>query len=236
MIVVRVVMDVALRVALGVVLFGGLVALVPSAVSAPAQGESGPASLRNVGNALDDLRQGGYVVVMAHGPTVADEEDLDTAPEDCGGQQSLADTGRLMASGVGRFLSRERVAVGMVLSSRYCRGFETAERIAQHTHASKVRRLDELNEAANATPAERARRSAALRRVAGTPPAAGTNTIVVTHRANIGDAFGPEVASVHDGELFVLRPFRTADGANSYRLIHRLTVRDLSAYAKVRRP
>jgi broad specificity phosphatase PhoE len=140
-----------------------------------------------------------------------------------------------MASGVGRFLAHERVPVEAVLSSRYCRAVETAERIAQHTHASKLRRLDDLNESARASPADKARRRATLRRLAATPPAAGTNTVVVTHRANIADAFGPGPAPVGDGDLFVLRP--SGDGrGGSFRLVHRWTVRDLSAYARAGKP
>jgi broad specificity phosphatase PhoE len=209
----------------------GLLALAGGARTAvPPQA----ASLAATGHVLNELRHGGYVIVMAHGPSAPDEHDVDAAPDDCAAQQSLTDTGRLMASGVGRFLAREHVPVGAVLSSRYCRGVETAERIAQHTHASKLRRLDDLNESARASPPDKARRSATLRRLAGTPPAAGTNTIVVTHRANIADALGPGLASVRDGELFVLRPSGDGHGgrAGSFRLVHRWTVRDLSAYAR----
>jgi hypothetical protein len=110
-----------------------------------------------------------------------------------------------------------------------CRAVETAERLAQHAHAGKVRRVDELDDATKAPPADRARRGAALRRIAGTPPAAGTNTVVVTHVTNVGDAFGPGAAPVGDGELVILRPLRGADGRSSYRLVHRLRVQDLSA-------
>jgi len=203
-----------------------------AAAAGPATGTAD--SVRTTTHALAALRQGGHVIVMAHGPAALDEADIDTpALDDCAAQRSLTDTGRLMASGVGKFLARERVPVGVVLSSRYCRGIETAERIAQHTHAAKVRRLDELSDVETRTaPLDRARRTTALRGLAAAAPTNGTNTIVVTHRSNIAEAFGPDLAPIGDGELFVLRPSRDTEGRPSFRMTHRVKIADLSAYAK----
>jgi hypothetical protein len=57
--------------------------------------------------------------------------------------------------------------------------------------------------------AENKRRAAALRRLASTPPSAGTNTVVVTHRPNLMDAFGKDWFDVKEGETTVFKP----DGA-----------------------
>lgn len=184
-------------------------------------------------NAMVALREGGYVVVMAHGPVESDEDDSPAAPTgSCAGQRSLTDTGRLMASGIGKLLAREHVRVGAVVSSRYCRGLETADRIAERTHPAYVRSLDELNDVtAASTSADRVRSVDALKRLAGTVPAGGTNTIVVTHRSNMTAAFGGALAQVEDGALAVFKP-TSVDGVGPYRLACQLTVKDLSRYAK----
>src|SRR5258706_7437271 len=117
--------------------------------------------------ALKALRHGGYVMVLSHGSDANDEVDRQPVkPSQCATQRSLTDTGRLMASGIGKLLARENVPVGMLLSSRYCRGVETAERIAEQTRPRTVRRLDALNEASAASPSEKERRMLALRRLA----------------------------------------------------------------------
>ena len=62
------------------------------------------------------------------------------------------------------------------------------------------------------TPIENNRRGAALRKIAGTMPSAGTNIIVVTHKPNILDAFGKDWFDVHEGEASVFKP----DGNGAY--------------------
>jgi len=46
----------------------------------------------------------------------------------------------------------------------------------------------------------------ALRKMAATPPTAGTNTIIVTHKTNVQDAFGQDVADIKEGEALVFKP------------------------------
>jgi hypothetical protein len=68
--------------------------------------------------------------------------------------------------------------------------------------------MDKLSEASPNTPSvERIRRTLTLRRLAATPSRArAKNTLVITHRSNIADAFGPLDVTVRDGELLVFRP------------------------------
>ena len=58
----------------------------------------------------------------------------------------------------------------------------------------------------------------ALRKFAGTPPAAGTNTLLVTHKPNILDAFGKDWFDVREGEASIFRP----DGSGKYELVERV--------------
>ena len=57
-----------------------------------------------------------------------------------------------------------------------------------------------------ATPIENDRRAAALKALVGTMPAEGTNTIIVTHKPNLIDAFGPDWVSSKDAEATVFKP------------------------------
>ena len=46
----------------------------------------------------------------------------------------------------------------------------------------------------------------ALRQLANSAPKPGTNTIIVTHKTNIGDAFGKDWNDVKEGEASVFKP------------------------------
>jgi hypothetical protein len=56
------------------------------------------------------------------------------------------------------------------------------------------------------TPIENDRRAEALKKMAGTVPEAGKNTLIVTHKPNIMDAFGKDWFDVKEGEASVFRP------------------------------
>jgi len=71
------------------------------------------------------------------------------------------------------------------------------------------------------TPNENNRRTAALRTLAGTPPPAGTNIILVSHKPNIVDAFGKDWFDVREGEATIFRP-----ESGSYKLIARVQMED----------
>ena len=78
------------------------------------------------------------------------------------------------------------------------------------------------------TPIENNRRTAALRKMAGTMPPAGTNVIVVTHKPNIVDAFGKDWFDVREGEASVFKP----DGKGGYKPIARIQAGDWSKLAQ----
>ena len=67
------------------------------------------------------------------------------------------------------------------------------------------------------SPDENVRRAKALRSIASTAPAASTNTIVVSHKPNIIDAFGKDWFEVKEGEASIFKP----DG-NSLKLVARI--------------
>lgn len=51
------------------------------------------------------------------------------------------------------------------------------------------------------TPNENNRRAQALRRMIGTVPDSGTNTLIVTHKPNVLDALGRDWFEIKEGEV-----------------------------------
>jgi phosphohistidine phosphatase SixA len=80
---------------------------------------------------LDRLRAGGLAMLMRHART---EPGTGDPPgfrhDDCSTQRNLDAGGRAQARAVGERLRAERVPVGRVLTSRWCRCRETAELMA----------------------------------------------------------------------------------------------------------
>jgi hypothetical protein len=61
----------------------------------------------------------------------------------------------------------------------------------------------------------------AVRKMLGTAPAPGTNTVLVTHKTNIVDALGKDWVEVKEGEASIFRP---ANG--NYTLVARVQMDD----------
>jgi len=71
------------------------------------------------------------------------------------------------------------------------------------------------------SPNENNRRAQAFRKLLGTAPRAGTNTVLITHMPNIVDALGKDWFDVKEGEASVFRPEN-----GSYRLIARVQMEE----------
>lgn len=151
-----------------------------------------------------ELQRGGHVIVIRHGATHANQADLaPLQPEGPGAQRQLNDKGREAAKAFGAALKAIGVPVGKTYTSRFNRAFETAL-LAGLADAEKSTDFNETGMVAS--PNENARRVATLRKLVGTPPAAGTTVIVVTHKPNIMEAFGKDWFEVREGEASIFRP------------------------------
>ena len=60
-----------------------------------------------------------------------------------------------------------------------------------------------------------------------TPPAKGTNTLIVTHLPNIAEAFPEDAQGLEDGEALVFLP----DGHGATKLIARVKIEEWSRWA-----
>ena len=93
--------------------------------------------------------------------------------------------------------------MGKSYSSRFHRAVETARLIGgTEPHAT----LDITEGGQVVSPNENTRRMQALRALLATPPDPGTNTLIVTHKPNIRDAFGKDWFEIKEGEASIFRP------------------------------
>jgi phosphohistidine phosphatase SixA len=184
----------------------GLSALLAAAV---------PAAAADDKDIAQALRSGGLVILVRHGATFPDQADTDPLNFDnISAQRNLNDQGKALAKAFGESLRQAGVPVGKVYTSKYNRAYETAvlagfkdiEKTADITEGGLV-----------VSPNENARRAAALRKMLGTLPAAGTNTVLITHQPNIIAALGKDWFDVKEGEASIFLPEN-----GSYRLLARV--------------
>jgi broad specificity phosphatase PhoE len=190
----------------------GIAVLALGLVVSSAWGQSSP----SVDEVLTMLRAGGYVIVFRHGATHQDQADTDPLNLDnVAKQRQLNDKGRADAKQVGEVFKAAGVPIGKSLSSRFYRAVETARLIGGKEPEPT---LDVSEGGQVVSPNENNRRMQALRAIAAAPPSAGANTLVVTHKPNILDAFGKDWFEIREGEASIFKP----DGNGKYALVGRV--------------
>ena len=176
------------------------------------------------------LREGGYVIVMRHGATNRDMADTDPLniddPGNVAKQRQLSERGRQTAGEVGAAFKALRIPLGDVYSSKFNRAVETARLVS----GKEPKATADISEGGLVvTTIENERRAAAMRMLAATSPAPGTNTLMVTHKPNILDAFGKDWFDVREGEASVFKP----DGNGKYVLVERVQADRWAELAKL---
>jgi len=167
------------------------------------------------GNVLQALRAGGNVILVRHGATFSNQADTDPLHlENVAAQRTLNDKGKAAAKTFGEALRAGAVPVGAVYTSKFDRAYQTAV-IAGLKDIETT--LDVSEGGLVVTTDENNRRAAALKKMLGTAPKAGTNTIIITHRPNILDALGKDWFDVKEGEASI---FHVENGG--YRLVARV--------------
>lgn len=160
---------------------------------------------------LPSLQQGGYVIVLRHGATDPRQEDVYPLNyEDMTKQRQLSEQGREVARQMGDALRSLGIPIGKVFTSRLNRAVETGRLIADKDVIWK----DELNDSGTGSASAMAgssvpgnqRYAAALRQLVATRPAFSANTLIVTHKTNIRDAFGNAWADIKEGESLLFKP------------------------------
>jgi phosphohistidine phosphatase SixA len=171
------------------------------------------------------LRGGGHVIVFRHGATHQDQADTDPLNlTNVAKQRQLNDDGRKLAREIGEAMRKLQIPVGQVHTSMFYRAVETGTLLGFGAVTSSA----DISEGGQVvSPNENNRRTAAMRKLAATPPPAGTNTVLVSHKPNIMDAFGKDWFDVREGEASVFRP----DGSG-YKLVTRIQAANWSKLAQ----
>jgi broad specificity phosphatase PhoE len=177
-------------------------AALSTALATPAAGESLAGSAL-----LAALREGGYVIYFRHAITDRSQTDSDLSDvTNCATQRNLADEGRDQARLIGDSIGALAIPIGQVLTSELCRARETAE--LAFGQATPTPDLSSYGTASSET--EVSARIEALRQLLATSPAPGTNTVLVGHQFNIGDAAGISLA---EGEAAIFLPLGAAEAS-----------------------
>jgi len=166
------------------------------------------------------MKQGGYVIVLRHGATNRDQADTDPLNFDnIAKQRLLSEQGKRVAIQVGEAFKKLGIPLGKVYTSKFNRAVETGKLMSGGEVTSTA---DVTEGGLVVTPIENERRAEALKKMAGTAPEAGKNTLIVTHTPNITDAFGKDWFDVKEGEASIFRP----EGSGKTVLVARLQAVD----------
>lgn len=158
------------------------------------------------------LAKGGYVFYFRHAATRHDQEDHQPAAlADCASQRNLSEAGKDQATAIGAAFRELKIPVGRVIASPYCRCVDTARLAFSRFDVS-----DDLHFAIGLDKGQRQAKGEALRHLLAQPPAAGTNTVLVAHTANLEEATG--IWPKPEGAAVLFRP----DGQGGFRAIGRI--------------
>jgi broad specificity phosphatase PhoE len=156
------------------------------------------------------LERGGYVLVLRHGAT--DDSQKDVYPfvfDDMKKQRQLSDEGRKVAREIGAAIETLGISIGQVYSSKLNRAIETGSLISGAPLTPVIELTDSGAGSASAMAnpnGANAKIGNAIRALVNKTPAPGTNTLLVTHKPNIADAFGKTFADVKEAETLIYRP------------------------------
>jgi phosphohistidine phosphatase SixA len=174
---------------------------------------------------LNSLRTGGHVIIIRHGATHMDQADTDPLNlSNVAKQRQLNDAGRAKAKEMGDAFRKLKIPVGPVVTSMFYRAIETGKL----AFGDATPTVDVAEGGLVVTPNENDRRTAAMRKLAGTVPPAGTNVVVVSHKPNILDAFGKDWFDIREGEASVFLP----DGNGGYKFVVRVQADDWKKLAE----
>jgi len=157
---------------------------------------------------LDELKQGGFVVVVRHGRTnespvfPRDESPTDLAT--CSGQTMLTQAGQDQARAIGAAFRKADVPVGKVLASGLCRAMETGRLAFGRVETSDALMIESFVPVAGApVPPPWPQRVEMMKALVATAPEAGTNTVLITHFPNIRAMLGIQI---NFGDAAIVRP------------------------------
>jgi phosphohistidine phosphatase SixA len=153
---------------------------------------------------IGKLRAGGYVLLMRHAKSPGAPPDAAHANADNRQhERQLDEEGMASSQAMGEALRRLHIPIGRVLSSPTYRALQTVK-LLQVGPATLV---EELGDAGHSMSSDNSGiRATRLKAETAAAPAAGRNTLIVTHYPNIMEAFAADAAGLSDGEALILHP------------------------------
>jgi len=156
--------------------------------------------LGDLRSVLGELRMGGLVIYFRHGATDrtgTGDEAADLAM--CETQRNLSAEGRVQAVRIGKSFKALRIPVGTITTSPFCRTKDTAKLAFGRLTVS-----NDLYFAIGTSALDTKRFAESLRAMLSTLPASATNSVIVSHSANLREATGfwPK----REGMAYVFRP------------------------------
>ncbi len=186
------------------VTFTALTALMAATVAATmtVADETAEASTMTPEQLVEEVRDGGHVIFIRHVRTEKDYADqVNAVMGDCSTQRTLSEEGWRDARVIGDAFAELQIPVGDVISSQYCRAWQTADLVFGGYEKTADLNFEPAESYTDAqTAAMRDRVTPHLSKV----PTAGVNTILVGHDDPFEAATGiyPEPMGV----TFVIRP------------------------------
>jgi phosphohistidine phosphatase SixA len=200
------------------------IAFILFALAVTAMPSMAQSALRDV---LEDMKKGGYVVVVRHGRTNESADTKDASPLDlsnCTGQLALNEVGKRQAQAIGEAFKKAEVPVGKVIASTYCRAMETGRLAFGKVEPSDALLLEAFVPAPGTpAPPPWPQRVEMMKELIATAPAAGTNTVLITHFPNVKAALGVQIGF---GDAAIVKP----DGHGGVIVVARITAKEWAGY------
>lgn len=179
-----------------------LAAVMVTSLAIALAGSAAKAQDMSTSELVETLRSGGHVVFIRHASTETDYADqVDAVMGDCSTQRVLSEDGWREAKRIGEAFDRLGIPVGDVISSQYCRAWQTAD-----LAFGRYEKTADLNfaPAEDYTEEQLAEMRANMVPHLSEMPEEGLNTVLVGHDDPFDSATGiyPEPMGV----TFVLEP------------------------------
>ena len=145
----------------------------------------------------DQIREGGYVVMIRHALAPGSGDPPNFRIDDCSTQRNLDDQGRAQSRRIGKWLRQRGLSSVKIYSSQWCRCLETA-RLLELGDVTEMPALNSFFE----RPADREPNLKALRQFLAQLPTDTQSILMVTHYVTIAGITGVGVSS---GEAVALR-------------------------------
>ena len=169
-----------------------------------------PASAEVPGDPLvRGLRQGGYVVYLRHGKTEHAFQDKVDKPEywkscDTRNSRTLSDEGRAQMMAIGAHIRAMKIPVSRVESSEYCRAFDSGLLMQlMPVVQNAALNFPDAQRKVGRTDVDMAN---GMRKLFGTLPAPGSNTILIGHVHGFNPAIHSMFNEIIEGEAVIVKP------------------------------